>query len=114
MVRVSPKKIDGRSFAAVVKMDRGWDSGYGRGSGGTSRSVRGTRRYGGPAPYNKLEQTDRGEPFGKGRAFQEQDQEGFRGYGLGSDPPPPPQNNNKRHFDERYRMEREEQNLWLS
>jgi hypothetical protein len=33
VVRVTLKKIDGRSFEAVVKMDRGWDSGYGRGGG---------------------------------------------------------------------------------
>jgi hypothetical protein len=40
--RVVPRKVDGRSFAAVVKMDRGWDAGANRGRGLNLRPGRGS------------------------------------------------------------------------
>jgi hypothetical protein len=50
--RVVPRKVDGRSFAAVVKMDRGWDVGASRGRGLNLRPGRGSGRFGGSHPFN--------------------------------------------------------------
>jgi hypothetical protein len=110
ILKVTPRKIDGRSFAAVVKMDRGWDSGSNRGRGPASRPGRGSGRFGGSQfMSNRSEQFERWESHTRGRSYGESDPEGFRGYGGIADPPR--QINNKRHFDEREKLEREEQDL---
>lgn len=108
--KVTPRRVDGRSFAEVVKMDKGWDSGTNRGRGPTSRPGRGSGRFrGSQFSNNRSEHFEKGEPYTRGRFFGDNDPEGYRGYGGNADPPH--QTNNKRHFDEREKMEREEQDL---
>jgi hypothetical protein len=87
IIKTTPRKVDGRSFAAVAKMDRGWDSGNFKGRGYAPRPGRGSGRFGGSqGPNIRPEQFERDESYGRGRPYSGEGGESFRGYGGGLTP----------------------------
>jgi hypothetical protein len=70
----------------------------------------GPGRFGGSQATNiRPDQFERDESYGRGRSYSGEGGESFRGYGVGAGPSRPI--NNKRNFDDRERMEKEEQDL---
>jgi hypothetical protein len=114
VVRINPKRVDGRSFAEVAVMDRGQDLGRAGSSNSRLGDRGGPGRFGGPGiGYTQGEDSfTGGDRFSdRGRIPTDGGRDGFREFGGGPRVDAYRPNTNKRQLDDRERMEKEEMDL---